>query len=249
MAAMSIMEGEPGNNGWIIPDVYSNALWSALAFQPPLAEEKRERLRREVLERAKERSLASANKARERHPVPDMPDLTVTVGEDGKVSTTFKKVTAGAVEALRRNAALDREELDFLWWVQLNRSRLLGRPFVGMDETTRLVASGIEAACHLRRLPADVHRDLVLRTVDKDPESDLAGMLKALGKDRPTLGARNAGGYVEGHPSIFPLLHALATGASNAAGPSEGTKASTWGARALLEAGLIKMTMTGPAQL
>ena len=118
-----------------------------------------------------------------------------------------------------------------------------------MDETARLVASGIEAASHLRRLPADVHRDLVLRTIDKDPETDLTGTLQALGDDRPTLGARYAGGNAERFSAIFPLLNALATGALNATGASEKRKASSWGARALLEASLIKMTTTGLAQL
>lgn len=79
--------------------------------------------------------------------MPDqMGDLTVTIAEGAKPTTTFKKATGATIEALRRNAVLDREELDFLWWVQLNRSRLLKRPIDGMAEPLRRVASGIEAA-------------------------------------------------------------------------------------------------------
>ncbi|MDB5468075.1 MAG: calcineurin-like phosphoesterase family protein [Phenylobacterium sp.] len=65
---MSVMKDEPGSNGWTTADVYSNALWSALGVQAPLNDEKREALRLEVLHRARDRSLASANKARAAYP-------------------------------------------------------------------------------------------------------------------------------------------------------------------------------------
>ena len=249
MAAMSMMTPEPGNHGWAILDVYSNALWSALAFQPPLEDGKRENLRREVLDRACQRSLDSANKARERDAVPDPLDLTVAFGEDDKATTNFKKAVAGTVGSLRRNAALDREELDFLWWAQLGRSRLLNRPLAGIVEATRLIASGIEGAGHLRRLPADVHRDLVLRTVNEDSELDLRELIGVIGEDRQVLGGQFAGGPAVAHPSVFPLLHALATGEISGGGAIAKRKTSTWGSRSLMEAGLIRMIKSGIIEL
>lgn len=75
MAVLSILRGTPGIHGWTTADVFSNALWAALSFQPQLAEEKREKLRREVLTEARERSQASAEKARERINVPDLSTL------------------------------------------------------------------------------------------------------------------------------------------------------------------------------
>ena len=120
MAAVSIMKAEPGTSGWRITNVYSNALWSALTFQPSLEDVKRENLRREVLELAQSRSVKSANQARERGVVPDPLDLTVTIDEGNKVTTNFKNSVTNTIETLRRNAALDREELDFLWWAQLD---------------------------------------------------------------------------------------------------------------------------------
>ena len=153
MAALSIMSTTPGTNGWTIADVYSNALWSALSFQPVLQEEKREALRSEVLDRARVRSLESAEKAREREEVPDVQDLEAVIDDESKVATNFKKIVAGVIEPLRRNAALDREELDFLWWAQLERSRVLRRRLADIPEATRLVTMGIEGATLLRRLP------------------------------------------------------------------------------------------------
>ncbi len=245
MAAVSIMKRPIGASGWTTADIYSNSLWSALAFQSPLADVKRESLRREVLDLAQQQSLESASKARERVPVADPVDLVVTLGEEDKVTTNFKKAAQDSIDALRRNAALDREELDFLWWVQLNRSRLLNRPFASIAEATRLVASGVEAAGHLRRLPADVHRDLVLRTTDGDPELDMAELIAEIGSDRAALITPFRTSNALSHPTVFPLLHALSTGALDGPGAAMKRKASTWGSRALLEGALVRMVGTG----
>lgn len=250
MAALAIMNPAPSGGGWTVEDVYSNALWSALSFQPALTEEKREKLRREVLDRAQQRSRRSADGARERSVVSDFSDLTVTVGEaPAKPSTNFKKATAATIEALRRNAALDREELDFLWWVQLNRSRLLHKPQTGLDEPVRLVASGVEAASHLRRLPADLHYDLVLRTVDADPELNLKELIEAIGDHAALLAGSFNVTRAKEHASVFPLLNALATGETDAAGAEVKRRTSEWAGRALLEAGLSGMCDHGLSKL
>ena len=249
MAAITMIGGAPGSTGWTTADVYSNGLWSALSFQEPIGEAKRERLRQEVLEAAQNRSRAVADKARERVAVPDMGDLAVTIDEEGKASTTFKKSVGATVENLRRNAALDREELDFLWWVQLNRSRLLGKSMSSMAEPLRLLASGIEAALHLRRMPADVHFDIVSRTIEEDPELDLIGLLEVVGEDRSKLAAAVSTTFSSEHATVFPLINALATGETDVEGAKIKRTASAWGGRALLEAGLSRMSDLGMPKL
>lgn len=249
MAVLSIVSSTPPDTrGWTVPDVFSAAMWAALSFQPQLPEERRERLRSEVLTGARDRSKASAEKARERTDVSDLGELIVTITEGEKPATNFKKATTATIDALRRNAALDREELDFLWWVQLDRSRLLGRAISAIDEPLRFVAMAIEAAVHLRRLPADVHYELVVRTVDKDPQLDLEELMKVIGEDRVKLVASFDAGFVAKHPSVFPLLHKLATGQVAVAGADRKRKASEWAAQALLEAGLCRMSR-GPVKL
>lgn len=245
MAAASILKQSIGIHGWTIVDVYSNAFWLAIAYQPALTEEKRENLRNEVLVLAQQRSLQSASKAREREPLADPVDLVVTIDDESKVTTNFTKAALESIKALSRNATLDREELDFLWWVQLNRSRLLDRSFASMAEATRLVVSGIEAAGHLRRLPADVHRDLVLRTVDEDAELDLGELIAAIGDDRAILSGHLSAGSGIAHPTIFPLLYALSTGDVGGAGSEIKRTASEWGSRALLESALMRMKSSG----
>lgn len=245
VAAMSILGTPPGTSGWTISDVYSNGLWAALSFQSTVSDEKREKLRREVLSVAQRFSRSSANNARERAQVPDMGDLAVTIAEGAKPTTTFKKATGATIDALRRNAALDREELDFLWWVQLNRSRLLNRSNSNMTEPLRIVVAGLESASHLRRLPADLHYDLVLRTLDKDPELDLKELMDAVGDDRKHIADTLNTTRVTSHATVFPLLNAIITGNTTATGAAEKRKVSTWGGRALLEAGLLRVCDNG----
>ena len=248
MAAVNVLRRPSGDVGWTTPVLLANALWSALAFQPPLAEEKREALRREVLDLSRQRSLDSANKARARVAVAEPVDLEISLN-DGAISSNFETAIQQPIAALRRNSALDREELDFLWWVQLNRSRLLKRPFSAISETTRLITSGIEAAEHLLRLPAQVHRDLVLRTAESDPLMDLPELLEAMGQDRELLAAPLLSNTALSHSTIFPLLRSLIGGHVSEAGAAVKRRAVTWGGRALLEASLARMVDAGVVKL
>jgi|SRR5579859_2667394 len=264
MAFAEIVKAEPrATNEWTTAEVLSAAVWSALSYQQPLAEKKREALRSEVLKAAEDYVSHAAEASRARSPVDDFEMLAITLAAPVKrggeteadaealptASSNFAKATLATITALRRNAALDREELDFLWWAQLGRSRLLGKQLASLAEPVRLVAEGVEGAAHLRRLPCEVHREIVLKTLDKDPELDLKKLLSAIGAEREKIGARYANGVATNWPTVFPLLNALATGQAD--GPEHAVKrrASTWGARALFEAGMIQYFGTGTAKL
>lgn len=249
MAIVSLLDISPGTSGWSINDVYAIALGSALAYQPVLETERRENLRREVLDAAADWVSTAAEKARERTDVPDPSTVSIAIDENNVATSNFKEAMSSTVEALRRNAALDREELDFLWWAQLSRSRLLNRQLSAITEPTRIVAAGIEGAKMLRRLPCQVHREIVLRTLDQDPELNLAEMLAAIGEDRAALGAPFIDGSVVAHPTVFPLLHALATGEIDGPGAAVKRRVSEWGGRALMEAGFIRMISQGAGKL
>lgn len=262
MAFTEIVKAKPqATSEWTTAEILSAAVWSALSYQQPLAETKREALRSEALKAAESYVTRAAEASRARSPVEDFEKLVITLAASAKTeggagaealptaSSNFEKATLATITALRRNAALDREELDFLWWAQLGRSRLLGRQLASLAEPVRLVAAGIEGAAHLRRLPCEVHRDIVLKTLDKDSELDLRKLLSAIGVDREKIGGRYADGMATKWPAVFPLLNALATGEAN--GPEHAAKrpASTWGARALLEAGMVQYFRTGAAKL
>lgn len=249
MAMVSMLGNKPTTYGWTNRDVYAAALWSALAYQPVLEAGRRENLRQEVLKAAADFSTTAAEKARERIKVPDPSELEVTIEADNAVTHNFEDALADTVDALRRNAALDREELDFLWWAQLGHSRLLKKRLSAIAEPTRIVAAGIEGAKILRRLPCEVHREIVLRTVDQDPELDLAELLRVIGDDRTALNTAYNKTNVTAHPTVFPLLHALTTGEVDRLGAPLKRRVSEWGERALLEAGFANIMSQGAGEV
>ena len=244
MAMVSILNDAIDNNGWTTSDVYAAALWSALSYQPALTDERRESLRLEVLEKAAKHYAASAEKVRERIDVPDPAKVNIIVEED-VVTNNIPEAITDTIEALRRNAALDREELDFLWWVQLGHSRLLKKQLSKIDEPVRIVTAGIEAAKILRRLPCEVHREIVLRTLNQNLELDLEELLAVIGDEQSLLSAAFMAEHVLAHPTVFPLLHALTTGEIDQINPSLKRPVSEWGERALLEATFAKMMSYG----
>ncbi|MFQ6306684.1 GTPase-associated system all-helical protein GASH [Yersinia enterocolitica] len=241
MAMVSLLSASVYKDGWQINDLYAIALWSALSYQPILETNRREALRREVLNAATSWSVASADNARERIDVPNSIDVKITIDADNEVTSNFGEAMNDTIEALRRNAALDREELDFLWWAQLGRSRLLKKQLSEIAEPIRIIAAGIEGAKMLRRLPCEVHREIVLRTLDQNPELDLAELLVAIGDDRDELSTAFSTENVLAHPTVFPLLHALSTGEVDQVGASLKRSVSEWGERALLEATFSRM--------
>lgn len=249
MAIVSLLDVSPNASGWSINDVYATALWSALAYQPVLETERRENLRREVLDAAADWVASTAEMARKRTVVPDPSTVNITIDENNAATSNFKEAMTNTIEALRCNAALDREELDFLWWAQLGRSRLLNRQLSAIAEPTRIVAAGIEGARMLRRLPCEVHREIVLRTLDQNPELDLAEMLAAVGDDRTALSSAFIQDQITAHPTVFPLLYALSTGEVDGPGAAVKRRVSEWGERALLEAGFARMMSQGASKL
>lgn len=248
-AAATFIGDKPGVGGWTIADVWAATLWSALSFQDPLEEPKRETLRTYVLDTARTRSTTGAEAARERISVADFKKLEIAAGEEEKFADAFEKSTISTIDALRRNAALDREELDFLWWSLSGRSRLLGKQFARVEGRIGALAAGIEAATHLRRLPCEVHRELVLGKVADLPPVSLVELVEEVGAERDDLAASYSDGFVSRHPSVFPLLHALSTGNTNLNGSTTKRSAEEWASRSLLEAGFEKLLRNGPAKL
>jgi len=249
IAIIEVMSSDSGTSGWTTADIFASALWSALDFQRPLEDHRREALRKEVLDAARAKALSAAETSRARSVVSDFSELAIVISEDTKATTSFKKATTSTITALRRNAALDREELDFLWWVQLGRSRILNRSFSKIDEPVRLITSGIEAAGHLRRLPCEVHREIVLRTLDVDTNLNLAEIIVAVGGDSEAIGKACESELIDLAPSVFPLVHALTSGETVTEGADVARSSSDWGARALWEVALIKLSANGQSTL
>jgi hypothetical protein len=246
-AVSGMLETKINTEGFSPTDIFATALWSALSFQTALQDAKREAMRVEILDGVRARALEASGMARARNAVDDFGAFTIAEGDEAKTTTNFKKATGDTIKALRRNAVLDREEIDFLWWTLVARSRVLKKPLQAIDEPVRAVVAGIEAAQYLRRLPCEVHRELVLRSLDANPSLNLHDLIAVLGESREAI----AKAYLDfayapsAQPLVFPLLNAIETGVVDADSASIKRSSEDWGARALLEAGLLRLVGTG----
>lgn len=235
-AAVDFIRETPYGDGWTTADALAAAFWSALWYQRRVEQVKVEKLRQDLLVASRTRVLKVADTARKRRPIPPIGQVNVdqSSASGGKVNAAFSRAVEPMVTAMRDNAALDREELEFMWWLLSDRSDILGEPLAGLPGSVRAVSAALDAAAKLRRLPADAHRNIVLRNVADGDLLSLTELIAELGDRRPKL-ATGLGVLMGEAPAVFPLITAISTGKSD--GPLAGGKlaASEWGARALLE--------------
>jgi hypothetical protein len=234
-----------------ISDVLSFGLWSALSFQKPRTEPKIEQLRDELLQTAQAHCVAVARDSRQRIKVPDPEFKEAPKKKEGEPETPFDasavndglKPFKNAIADLRSNAAVDREEIDLLWWVLSDWSSLLGRCF--SDEkgngAAAAVAAGLEVGRMIRRAPAEAHRHLVLRNVRAGKDLSLQELLTAIGADRAALAPTEAQTYITQCPAVFPLSAALQTGAASDSRAKIKRPLSEWAGRALLESSIAHL--------
>lgn len=246
VAVSSVLESKFNGDGFSQTDLFATALWSALSFQPALHDAKREAMRVEILNGVRDRAMEASDMARTRSAVDDFGAFAIAESDETKTTANFKKATGDTIKALRRNALLDREEIDFLWWTMVARSRVLKKPMQAIDEPIRAVVAGIEAAQYLRRLPCEVHRELVLRSLNDNLPLNLQELIAALGESRETIAAAYlVPAAAAKQPMVFPLLNSIETGVVDADGASIKRSPEDWGGRALLEAGLLRLVGTG----
>lgn len=245
VSALDLVRRESDDNGWSSVGALAAGLWSALSFQSPIVQEPIELLRQELLVAARERTMLSAERSRKRAPVPEIGPLTLPEAQPAgmRANNAYRKATEPLVKALRENAELDREELEFLWWTIEDWSNALDSRLSDADPLVRAVVAGIDGASKLRRLPASGHRNVVLRGVPSGSSAALTAMLAALGEHRLMLAKSINADRVGQSPMVFPLLAAIASGDADRAGADIERDAREWGARALLEGGILQVEM------
>ncbi|MES2950471.1 MAG: GTPase-associated system all-helical protein GASH [Pseudomonadota bacterium] len=245
VSALDLMHIQPESTDGNSVDVLAAALWSALSFQPPVAQEPIELLRQEVLIAARERTLRLAERSRMRSTVPEIGPLSLSEDQPtgGRANTAFRRATEPLIKALRENAELDREELEFLWWIIEDWSDVLGERLSDAEPLVRAVVAGFDGAQKLRRLPASGHRNVVLRGVPAGTATALNALVAALGGHCSTLAKSINLDQVAKAPAVFPLLVTIASGNANRVGADIERNARDWGARALLEGGILQVKM------
>jgi len=243
--ALDLIRQEPDDTGWTPVDALAAGLWSALSFQAPMVQEPIELLRQEVLVAARGRTMLIAERSRKRLPVPEIGPLSLPEAQPigTRANTAYRRATEPLVKALRENTELDREELEFLWWAIEDWSDALNGRLSDADPLVRAVVAGIDGASKLRRLPASGHRNVVLRGVPAGSRAALTALLVALGDRRSALAKSINSERVGQSATVFPLLAAIASGDADRAGADIERDAREWGARALLEGGILQVGM------
>ena len=238
LAALQYLEtADPSSNTWTRADVLACGVWSALSFQTPRSEPRIEHLRVELMNRARDLVLQSSSRARKRESVPDVQDEKSPPSDLAELVENCQ----ATVEPLRTNAALDREELDFLWWVLSDWSSILDRRLSGAPPLIAAISAGIEAAALLRRLPGEAHKQIVLRNIESDRLFTLAEVIDELGKDKQPIQAHlPSSELLSTCPRVFPLLSTI-SGRDVTAAAKNKLSVHDWGARALLEAAIIRL--------
>jgi hypothetical protein len=249
LAALQLLDAAAPIAGDVTPGVVlAVGLWSALSFQAPLNEPKLETLRSDLLNAAHQHVIRSATSSRQRTKVPDINVAAAEPFDSANVAKTVNNGLRAAITALRTNAAVDREEIDLLWWILSDWSTLLDRRYSNLaNAVTAALSSGIEAGQMLRRLPGDAHRNLVLSRVKQAEAISLADLVKSLGDDRVSLAAAFSDqAVITACPAVFPLLCAVTSGSASHARAKQKRAVSEWAVRALLETAAIQVTSLLP---
>ena len=224
MAAIGVLEiiseAEPTSDRASVADYLALAIWSGLSFNKPSSETKIEHLRQELLSKSRDLFLLSAEKSRQR--------LSAN-------RTTIK--------LLSRNAALDREELDILWWVLGDWSNLAKAKLSMLSECPASIIAAFEVASRLRRIPAKAHRQLSVRYVRDDASFSLEEVIVGLGDELNALSAAYQDeALVRNNPGILPLMNAIIQGNEAMNRRHTSLSVTDWTTRALVEGALVRLS-------
>ena len=224
-------------------DVLANGAWLALGFQPASLNPKLEALRAEVCEKARIWCLSSGSEARVRNQIPD---AKMEAPDDGASNLTSKVNAAieAPVTALRENAILDREEIDFLWWALGDYSQHIGAQLSQISAPVAAVAASLEAATILRRLPSEGHKHIVLRHVRPHDSLSLTELRAAIDESKAAFSPATSSQLVAKFPRVFAAITALAHDQTSY---DPGKKSlEEWSGRIFAEAGLVHICALVP---
>lgn len=243
LAAVKYLESiSPSSDVATGADVLALSLWSSLSFQKPLKEAKLEKLRCELLETARKLAMGTAEKCRQRVQVPDGSFAPVEAEGGADIEKRWKDGPLKALNALRKNAALDREEIDVLWWVLGDWSYIYKKRFSAMPVRLAPVVAAWELTQNLKRMPAEAHKQLILRLVGEGEGEPLPSLISELGAEvSPLARLLDNDVMIADHPYVFPLLNALISTGFRIYGDEEVRDPTEWASRALLECGLLRV--------
>lgn len=228
-----------------IKDIIAATLWSALSFQKPIDNVKHEQLRQEMLVSARDRVLSRGEVSRKRTAPREVPEFA-----DGEIAQIAKSLNVArtSITALTNNAALDREEIDVLWWAVSGRSPVTSAAYGEVDPSARGLLRAVELGILMRRLPSQAMRRLALSGVPALGDISFGDLLATVGTIRELIVEKvPAQETIRSNPIAFPLLKAMLDGTTST--PDIVKKGDEWVGRALLETGLARLCETPDPKL
>ena len=232
LAAITAIENGSKAGTLTASDYLAVGIWSGMSWHPKSRNQSFERLRSVLLDRARDHVLKAATLGRTRL----KPANTVALSEDNSNLEKVVESLMSSINNLVANAAVDREEIDLLWWSISGWSDVLGMRYVDAKPHTAAIAMGLDAANRLRRMPIEIHKALVLRRVPEAESVTFSQLIKLLDEDCALLGARyNSKPYITENTQVFPLLNVLRSSSAKGMGKHI-FSISDLASRALLEA-------------
>lgn len=214
---------------------------------------KLELLRREIVQRFGDILHARAEAVRKRTASP-VSSLPAARSEEAPLDYVGRLVAPiqNSLNGLQTNASRDREELDLLWWRLNGVGSIVPGRYSGMSSGPAAVSAGFEVGSMLAfAVASDAHRAIAASVIPApDAELTLAALMESLASDLGRLNTVWAAGTgkIDQYPTLFPLMFALRTAASDTCAASLAAAridtsavrtAEEWCARAVDEAALL----------
>jgi len=226
-----------------VVDVIAISLFSGLSFQKADNNQpKINDLRIALLKEAERICGVSSVVSRERMPIKALGTLV----EGGDIATNNKNILQAInpiLQALTTNAALDREEIDILWYVLDGTSRILNVKFVDLNVVQSALLRGLEISSLIRRIPTAAHFKLAQHAVHDTKDLNAGELLEELADSMKSLSEYlSQFNQIEKFPHIFPLFSCILNGKAVSANTEIKRSLQDWASRALLEGSLLNLS-------
>ncbi len=243
-ASLEVLEKvERTEHGRSPREIFSAAVHSGLSFLPASSNAKVDKVVKEILQLSADAFRLTSDASRVRVQVPE---LAVTLEGTEEAAEAVEKVVAAVkplIATLQRNAALDREELELLWFCLGDYSNVLKAKLSTSKASIGLVAAALETTKLLRRLPSSSHVSVALRNVAADKPKTLEKLVSETKAHRQQFFDYFADNIVSTHPNIVPVTSAI-LGCSQPS-DTEAREMNEWARRLILELGLTKFKHLG----
>ena len=231
----------PATVSLTVSDVFAVAAWSSISFFGELSDKpKIEALKIEIGEQAKRIVNTDSFTTRKRSAIREMKDIPSSA-DPATLVINIKNEISPIIELLKKNAALDREEIDILWWKLNDWSNIGEAGYGSLKEIPGTIFKGIELAGLLRRLPNNAHYRMITLGIN-DESFDGHQILKAV-EDHLAQITQYLKKYpiIEKAPKVFPLFNVLLNKTADVSFLDLKRPLKEWAGRALLEGTMIDL--------